>query len=225
MSRGAYRQEHPLPAVVLHWLHLVCMVLLTATGFFIATPLRVPGMTMAAAQWLHYVLMYLVLITLAARVYWAFYGSGSSTTRGSRTVERDFRNFAPQAANRGQLLETLKYYLFLRRTRPVTAKYDTLEKGAYVFWAVLLLLQAYSGFALYGPTYNWAVLSTGTALVGGLGAMRTLHYLIMWVFIVTVVGHVYFTAAENADSPPLMFWWREKPADDAARLPSEGSDS
>ena len=200
-----------MPAIVLHWAHLVCIVVLALTGFFIETPLRVLGLTMATAQWIHYVFMYLVLIVLAARVYWACYGRGTSLERGSRVLGPDYRNFLPQEENRGQFRETVKYYLFLRRTRPATAKFDTFAKTAYVFWGCLLLFQAYTGFALYGPTYSWPVFATGAAIMGGLGAVRAIHYLVMWVFIITTVAHVYLTAAENAADLPLMLWWRESP--------------
>jgi Ni/Fe-hydrogenase 1 B-type cytochrome subunit len=188
------------------------MVLLVLTGVYIDTPFRFFGLTMATAQWIHFVFMYVVLIVLAARVYWAFYGPGSTTARATRALDRDYRNFAPQAANRGQTLETVKYYLFLRRTHPAGAKYNTLQKGTYVFWAVLLLVQAYTGFALYGPTYNSPFFAFGTALVGGLGAMREMHYFIMWVFIITALVHVYLSVAEDAPALPLMFWWKETPA-------------
>jgi Ni/Fe-hydrogenase 1 B-type cytochrome subunit len=209
------------------------MVLLVLTGLFIASPFGFPGLTMGAVLWVHFVCMYLVLIVLAARVYWAFFGKGSSLTRGSRIVGADYRNFLPQEENRGQLWETLKYYVFLRKTRPATAKFDSFEKSAYVFWMFLLVAQAYTGFAIYGPTYAWPLFSTGTALVGGLGAMRNIHYLIMWVFIITTVAHVYLAAAENVADLPLILWWRERPpqagatadsADDSGGPPEETAD-
>ena len=225
MTHGAYREDHPLPAVMLHWAHLACMLLLGFTGFFIASPFRFLGMTMATAQWIHYVCMYVVLIVLAARVYWAFYGRGSTTVKGTRLLDHDYRNFGPQAANRGQLVQTIKYYLFLRNTHPATAKYNPLQKATYLFWAVLLLLQAYTGFALYGLTYNWPFFAFGTALLGGLAAMRVVHYLIMWIFIITAMIHIYLSVAEDIDGLPLMFWWRETPAvDDSADAQSYASD-
>jgi len=212
MTHGVYREGHPLPTVLMHWLHLVCMILLGFTGFFIDSPFRFFGMTMGTAQWIHYVCMYVVLINLAARVYWAFYGNGSAVAKGTRLIDRDYRNFGPQQANRGQLLETVKYYLFLRKTHPASAKFNSLQKGTYVFWAALLLVQAYTGFALYGPTYNWPFFAAGTAAVGGLMTMRMIHYFIMWVFMITTMVHIYLSVAEDLSALPLMFWWKETPA-------------
>jgi Ni/Fe-hydrogenase 1 B-type cytochrome subunit len=212
MTHGAYHEDHPLPAVIMHWVHLVSMGVLVFTGFYIHWPFRFPWMTMGVAQYLHFIFMYIVMLDLAVRVYWAFFGGGSSLEKGMRDKEQDFRNFGPQAANRGQLAETVKYYLFLRKTHPRTGKFNSLQKGTYVFWAFLLLAQGYTGFAIYGPTYDWSFFQAGTTLVGGLMAMRTIHYLIMWVFILTTMIHVYLSVAEDAEAVPLMFLYRESPA-------------
>lgn len=214
MSHGAYHENHPLPAVLMHWVHLVSMVLLAFTGFYIHWPFPFPGMTMGVARYLHFIFMYVVLIDLAVRVYWAFFGGGSTLEKGTRHKEKDYRNFGPQAANKGQLVETMKYYLFLRDTHPRTGKFNTLQKGTYVFWAFLLLLQGYTGFALYGPTYDWSFFARGTELAGGLMNMRAIHYFIMWVFILTTMIHVYLSVAEDAAAVPLMFLYKETPADE-----------
>ena len=33
MAHGAYHENHPLPAVIMHWVHLISMVVLAFTGF------------------------------------------------------------------------------------------------------------------------------------------------------------------------------------------------
>ncbi len=212
MAHGAFHEEHPLPAVIMHWVHLVSMIMLVVTGFYIHWPFPIAGLTMGVMRYLHFAFMYIVLVDLAVRVYWAFFGKGSSLTRGTRETGKDWRNFGPQKANRGQFVQTVRYYLFMRKTHPRTAKFNSLQKGTYVFWALLLLLQAYTGFAIYGLTYDWPFFAAGTAFVGGLMNMRTIHYLIMWVFIITTMIHVYLSVAEDVDAIPLMFLWRERPA-------------
>lgn len=212
MSHGAYRESHPLPAVLMHWTHLLSMIALAFTGFFIHYPFF--NGAMATIRYVHFIAMYIVLINLVARVYWAFFGAGSSPDKGTRTTVRDYKNFGMQAQNKGQAVETVKYYLFLRKTHPRTAKFNTLQKGTYDFWALLLLLQGYTGFAIYGVTYDWPFFAFGTQLVGGLMTMRMIHYFIMWVFIVTTMIHVYLSAAEDIEAVPLMFFFKETPAKD-----------
>ncbi len=212
MTHGAFHEDHPLPAVIMHWVHLVSMFVLAFTGFFIHWPFSFAGLAMGTARYLHFVFMYVVLIDLAVRVYWSFFGAGSSLVKGTREKGPDYRNFGPQRLNRGQFLETVKYYLFLRKTHPRTGKFNSLQKGTYVFWAFLLLFQGYTGFAIYGPTYDLPFFAWGTGMVGGLMAMRTIHYLIMWVFILTTLVHVYLSVAEDVDAVPLMFLYKETPA-------------
>ncbi len=212
MGRGAYREAHPLPYVLIHWTHLLCMLVLGFTGFFIHYPFL--RLRMGVLRELHFIAMYLVLIALAARVWCAFAGR-SVVHKGSRQRERDYRNFMPQAENRGQLLQTVRYYLFLRRTHPPSGKYNPLQKTAYVAMGALLLVQAYTGFALYGPAQSGPFgpfFALGTTLAGGLMAVRMAHYLVMWAFILMTLVHVYLGVAEDVAQIPLMLLWVERPA-------------
>lgn len=208
----AYREAHPLPYVVVHWTHLVSMIALAFTGFFIHYPFA--PLKMGVFRQVHFAFMYVVLAALVARVWYAFAGR-SAIELGSRETARDYHNFGPQESNRGQLLETLKYYLFLRETHPASGKYNPLQKSAYVAIGVLLLVQAYTGFALYGPAQSapvvGAFLGFGTDLLGGLMAVRVLHYLLMWAFIVITLAHTYLAFTQDLPGVPLMFLWRETP--------------
>lgn len=204
------REEHPLPAVLLHGVHVLSMLVLIATGLYIHRPFLTGAM--GAVRSAHFVAMFALLATTVARVYWAFFGRGSAGS-GSRRRVPDWTHFAPEAANKGQLLEMAKYYLFLRPTHPRSAKYNALQKGDYVVWLLLIALQALTGFALWAPTAP--TLLPLTYAFGGPAQMRVDHYLVMWLFIVTVMVHVYLAIAEGAAQLPLMFLWREtRPADE-----------
>ncbi len=209
MGRTAYRESHPLPYVLIHWTHLLSMLVLGFTGFFIHYPfLRLRMDVMREA---HFIAMYLVLVAFAARVWYAFAGS-SALVKDSRVRGRDFRNFGVQAENRGQFFQTVRYYLFLRPTHPPGAKYNPLQKTAYLGFAALMVVQAYTGFALYGPAQTGplgAFFELGVTLAGGLMAVRVLHYAVMWAFILILLVHVYMSVAEDFPALPLMFFWRE----------------
>lgn len=197
------REEHPLPAVIMHWAHLIALAVLIFTGFYIYSPFFAGFM--ATARSLHFVFMFVFIYVAIIRVYWAFVGR--SAAPGERRTIRDIRFFLPQPENRGKLIETIKYYLFLRQTHPRTAKYNPLQKGTYIFWLVLVILQAITGFAIWTPTMEF--FQPLTYVFGGLMMMRIIHYLIMWLFIVTVALHIYLTLVEALPELPLMFWWRE----------------
>jgi Ni/Fe-hydrogenase 1 B-type cytochrome subunit len=200
------RQEHPLQVVLLHWAHVVALLVLVVTGFYLHRPYYSGGM---AANWfLHITFMWVLLFGTAARVYWAFFGSGSAAL-GSRRVIADYHWFAPSdsRAVRHRTWETLKYYLLLRCTHPTVVKFNPLQKLSYVAWLVAIVPAALSGFTIRPvshPFFRWLAYA-----VGGLEAMRFIHYLLMWFFIVTVAVHIYLAFVEGIREIPLMFWWRE----------------
>lgn len=196
-------EEHPLTATLLHWSHLLSIAVLTFTGFYIHWPFF-PG-AMGIMRNLHFVFMFILIFVAIIRVYWAFFGAGSAAL-GSHEKVRDARFFGPQKENRGTFWGTLKYYLFLQKEAPAVSKYNGLQKGTYVFWLFLIAAQAITGFALWTPT------ATGllplTYALGGVLMVRMYHYLIMWVFLITVAIHVYL-AVVHWDEFMMMFFQAE----------------
>jgi Ni/Fe-hydrogenase 1 B-type cytochrome subunit len=148
---------------------------------------------MAEMRYIHFLFMYVLAFNWIVRIYWAIFGS-----------ERDIKNFLPEEENRGKLLPLVKYYLFLQEKHPKTAKYNPLQKMTYVFWFFLVFLQGLTGFSLYWP--DLSLFASFNQWVGGLAVMRSIHYLIMWVFIVTVVLHVYLSLAEDFRAFLNMFF-------------------
>ncbi|TLM74909.1 MAG: Ni/Fe-hydrogenase, b-type cytochrome subunit [Actinobacteria bacterium] len=207
MSHGAYKEAHPFPARVTHWIHLVCMVVLAFTGFFIHFPFSTASMELMRS--LHFVCMWLVLINLVIRFVLVF-TLRDANVKGTREVAPDWINWIPQPENKGKFLRTIGYYLFVVKKHPRTGKYNPLQKLAYVAMQVFLVLQGITGFAIYGPTDQ--VFAGLTDAVGGLMVMRMAHYFIMWVFILITMIHVYLSCAEDVEALPLMFLGKETPA-------------
>jgi len=200
------RQEHPLPAIIIHATHLTSLILLVFTGFYIYSPFF--SGFMGYARMIHYTFMWIFVFTTIVRLYWSFFGGGSAPP-GSRHKRRDFHWFSPfQHEGEGTFRDTMKYYLFLRKTYPSVYKFNPLQKGTYLFWAFILTpLMLLTGLCLWPPTESF--FEPFTYWLGGLGAMQTYHYLLMWVFIVTVSIHLYLVIAEVAREFPLMFAWKE----------------
>lgn len=191
---------HPLTAVALHWVHLLSMGLLFISGWYIHSPFIEGGMAMM--RYIHFISMYVVILMLVARVYWAFFGE-----------PRDFHNFAIlQKENRGKFVSTFMYYTFIRKEHPGTGKYNPMQKMTYLTWPFLIILQALTGFALYtgdifGMPFLYAPTTMGWLinLCGGLANVRIVHYLIMWLFILTVGVHIYLALAEDIKEFVPMF--------------------
>lgn len=195
-------EEHPAPARTMHWLHVVSIILLTISGAYIAHPFM-PG-AMSFFRGTHIFFMWVLVIVLIARIIWAFVGR--SAPLGSREVEPDYRHFGYQRQNRGTFWGTVKYYTFLQREAPAVYKYNTLQKGTYLFWALLVIVQAITGFALWSPFYGF--FKPLIYAVGGYMTMRSIHYGIMWLFIITTLIHIYLSAL-HLDQLGVMFLGRE----------------
>jgi Ni/Fe-hydrogenase 1 B-type cytochrome subunit len=213
----AYREEHPTTPRVLHWLHLISIVVLAISGLYISDPFFPYGMSFMRGA--HIVFMWVLIVTLIWRVIWALVGKSSPA--GQRERIRDVRFFGPQRENRGTLGGTVSYYLFMRPEAPRVSKYNGLQKATYVFWLLLIVLQAITGFALWSVTAAW--FGPVTYALGGPLWIRSIHYLIMWVFVITTIIHLFLAALHPAQMR-LMFLGRETTdADEVpARVPERG---
>ena len=136
----------------------------------------------------------------------------------TREVAPDYKNWLPQAANRHQMWPWVKYYLFIKKDHPISAKYGVLQKIAYWCVPFLILAAAYTGFCLWGPTMNMPFFRQGTIWVaslfntGGGGdpmAMRIVHYWIMWIFLIFTAAHVYLANIYNFAPSKMIFAWKE----------------
>jgi Ni/Fe-hydrogenase 1 B-type cytochrome subunit len=200
------RQEHPLPAIIMHGIHLLSLLILIFTGFYIHNPFFSGGMGYMRS--LHQFFMWVFVFTTITRIYWSFFGAGSAPP-GGRVRMPDHKWFSPfRRKGEAKFSQTLKYYLFLRKTYPSVYKFNPLQKSTYLLWAfVLTPLTLLSGLALWGPTQSF--FEPMTYWLGGLAAMRAYHYLLMWAFIITAAIHMYLVVAEVSRELPMMFAWRE----------------
>ena len=201
-----YREAHPLVFVITHYINLICMIMLAFSGFYIHFPFF--NGFMGVARGMHFVAMYVIIINLTFRIIAAFFVK-TATDLGSREVDTDIKNWLPQEKNKHQLFETVKYYLFFRKEGVISAKYGSLQKIAYLATIPLTYLQAYTGFAIYGPTMNAKFFAGGLAMVGGPMNMRIIHYFGMWIFIVFTMIHAYLANIYNLNPSKIIFLWKE----------------
>lgn len=207
MSEHAfYREEHPLVFVLTHWINLLGMCFLTLSGLYIHYPLF-PGL-MGLAKGTHIFWAFVVLINIVVRIVLAFFVKDANMM-GTREVETDIKNWLPQKANRHQFWPTLKFYLFFKKEHPISAKYGVLQKIAYLVTVPLTLAAAYTGFALWGPTYQIPFYAAGTAWVGGLMYMRIVHFYIMWAILCFTGIHAYLASIYGTPPLKIMFLWKE----------------
>jgi Ni,Fe-hydrogenase I cytochrome b subunit len=188
----------PLPVwpKLMHFQHVAAMIALVFSGMYIRFPFFSGGRT--AMRYVHYVALTVVIVNLVARLWYAF-----GSTR------RDYREFVISKQQIITLPQVLLYYTFFKPSYPHLSKYNIMQKMTYSMFAPLLIAQAFTGLALLTFTIPLVNATPRFLLVGWwLGAalgsvdlagwwMRTLHYLINWMFILFVTIHVYLSLSED----------------------------
>lgn len=203
-----YREAHPLPFVVTHWVNLVAMIFLIFTGFYIHYPLF--GGVMTMARGLHIFCGIVLLINCVVRMVLAFFIK-SAPAPGTRELVPDYKTWLPQRDNKHQLWAWISYYLFLRKEHPIAAKLGVPQKIVYLLIPLLIFFTGYTGFCLWGTTAGWPIFEVGLNFMGGAMKVRILHYFMMWCFLAFMCIHVYLSLIEGVSPATLIFFWKETP--------------
>lgn len=201
-----YREAHPMPFVITHWINLVAMILLIVTGFCIHFPFW--PFFMGIARGVHVFCGFVLFINCIVRVIMAFFVK-TAPTGGTRETVTDFKTWLPQLDNRHQGIQWVKYYLFLKKDHPLGAKLGVPQKISYLCIPILIIVMFYTGLCLWNPTMNVGFFEAGTNLVGGLMSMRIIHYFLMFVFICFMLIHIYLANIEGLAPSKLMFFHKE----------------
>lgn len=172
-------KKHTGVARTCHFLHLVSMLLLILSGLNISYPsgFNVFG-SLNTARMLHFIFMYLITFTFIYRVYYSLAsGDIKEIVFPTRKAIRD-------------IPAMIGFYLFLKPKHPDFGKYNPGQRATYFGWWILLIIQAFTGFALYWSTkLAWVI-----DLAGGLRNVRVIHFVACWLFIITVALHFYLGA-------------------------------
>ena len=202
-----YREAHPLPFVITHWINLVCMFVLILTGLMIHFPF-IPFL-MGMARGLHVACGIIILINCIVRVVLSFFVKSTQVGGTREGADRDVKNFLPSKKNRHQWKSWIKYYLFLKKDHPIGTKYGSPQKVAYFAIPFLILASGITGLCLWAPTSGWPIFAWFTTLVGGIMNVRVIHYFLMWIFIIFIFIHVYLANIEGTASTKIMFFHKE----------------
>jgi len=175
-----------------HWLIVAGILVLSVSGYFIGDPFSStsgPATEHHLMAWLRITHFYAsILFTLAvlARIAWMFLGPPLAR----------WDQFLPASRARlGEMWQTFRFYVLLRRRPPPVCGHNALAGATYVLVFTLYLLGIASGAALVGveadldsPMRWFADLAV---VCGGAQSVRWLHHVIMWLLLGFMVHHVY----------------------------------
>jgi len=179
---------------------------LILTGFLIHFPFWAG--IMGVVRGVHICAGIIVVVNCIARIIMSFLVT-SAPTGGTRNRVRDYKTWLPQADNKHQGVPWIKYYLFLKKEHPLSAKLGVPQKIAYFSVGILILFMGLTGFCLWEPTSQWALNAAFTGLVGGIESVRIIHYFMMFVFIIFIFIHLYLVFIEGTANAKLMLFRKE----------------
>ncbi|AXH09485.1 Ni/Fe-hydrogenase, b-type cytochrome subunit [Malaciobacter halophilus] len=181
---------------VTHWVRAVAIVILTASGFYIAYPFIAPAhnggepvnfLNALFRSW-HVIFGFLLIAVTIGKFYLFFFDKQSDIERAS------FKDFI----NPVVWIKQIKYYLLVGKHPHGKGVYNPLQFMAYlgVYGAIILI--SLTGLILYIHVYHegmggmlYDILRPVEVMMGGLAWVRELHHIAMWIFIIFLPIHIY----------------------------------
>lgn len=192
------------PVRLWHWVMMLAMFVLIATGFLIGVPPpSAPGEAydtfwFGYIRFLHFAAGYIFAVFFVLRVYWAFVGN-----KYAREIF-----LVPLSMFTGKfwkgLFDDIFFYLYMKKDPGSYEGHNPLAAFAmffmYLLGSVWMIL---SGFALYGEgtgmgswQFRWFT-SWLQPLVGDSQLLHTLHRFGMWYLIIFSMVHMYMVVRQD----------------------------
>ena len=172
-----------------HWLIVLSMVVLIATGIFIGNPYLVPdeastsGFLMAKMKLIHSYGAIVFTLAVVSRVIWMFIGPQYAR----------WDQFLPIAPDRyKKLWGTFLFYIFVRRHPPPAVGHNPLAGATYIGVFFLYFVMILTGFGLFAVSagdsfmtwFDWLL-----PIFGGAQMARWFHHVAMWLLVGFAVHH------------------------------------
>ena len=179
-----------LPVRMSHWVNVLSIVILAITGYFIGNPASfgssASDYTMGWIRFVHFVAAYAFTVSVVSRLIWSLIGNKYA----------GWREFFPflTADGRKNMVQMLRYYMFIDRKIPETVGHNSVATTAYFVLFLFYILMILTGFALYAEHapngMMHSVLAPMYSLFSNQG-MRLAHHLSMWMILGFVINHIY----------------------------------
>ena len=181
------------PVRIYHWVNVLAVFVLVVTGYLIGAPLAIQSGAEASfnywygtIRFLHFAAGYLFFFNFIFRIYWGFVGNEYAK----------WDNYIPYKKSQWvSIWNVLKVDIFKLKLGPYdTVGHNSLASFSYFITFIAFILQSLTGFGLYAamsPSWFPKLFAWFVPLVGGDLAARNLHHILMWVFILFTLVHVY----------------------------------
>ena len=178
-----------LPVRVSHWLGVLCIAVLSFTGYYIHNPFIISrgnsAYLMGTMRFIHLVAGFVFIGVFILRIYWFFKGNHWSRWTAFIPIRRR------QWRGMGQMV---KYYSFLSANLQHYVGHNALAGITYTVIFVVMLLEILTGLAMYSQilgNHAFSVMMGWLPRLIDIQTLRLIHYFNMYLFFVFVIHHVY----------------------------------
>jgi Ni/Fe-hydrogenase 1 B-type cytochrome subunit len=187
MRKKIYVWEAPVR--ITHWLNVLCLLVLAATGVYIYHPFitgtESAQYIMGWDRFIHFTAAYVFVVNIAVRIYWSFAGNRYAS----------WKAFFPFSAERSEkMLKNILFYSLVIKKPASEPGHTPLAGFTYLMIFLLYVLQALTGFALfslYQPTGIMHAAFGWWFSLFSIPSTRLIHHMIMWLLFYFVIIHIY----------------------------------
>jgi len=178
-----------LPVRLAHWTIVLALVVLAFTGTYMHDPFLVAvggrAWVMGTIRYIHLIAAFVFVAAFMLRFYWFFAGNRWA----------NWRQFLPfEKARRSGMRGMLHYYLFFRWWPVSVVGHNALAGSVYTTIYALVVVEILTGFALLDNILGSRALHFFIGWLPrliDLQYLRSIHFLVMFLFGVFVIHHVY----------------------------------
>jgi len=178
-----------------HWLRALSIVVLVATGFYIAVPFITPtpnpeptGFLQNYIRAFHLFFGFLLIAVVIFKSYIFLFVKDSTGERLSVLDALSPKIWAQQ----------IGYYLLISKHPKLRGTYNPIQFVAYVGFYLMIFGIILTGLMLYVQVYHdglagalYHPMMKLTAMMGGLAVVREVHHILTWGIMLFVVVHIY----------------------------------
>jgi len=189
------------PVRLWHWVMVLAMIVLAATGYLIGSPPPAIGgeatfsYFFAWIRTIHFIAGWIFTVFFVVRVYWAIVGNNHARSIFLPPIFSGawWRGFFSQ----------VRYYLFLKSESDLWIGHNPVAQIAmFVMYTLGSLFIIITGFALYAQQWGWGTLPMQLfgwvfVVLGDPQWVRTLHLLAMWYLLLFALIHMYMAFRED----------------------------
>ncbi|OHD98942.1 MAG: Ni/Fe-hydrogenase, b-type cytochrome subunit [Sulfurimonas sp. RIFCSPHIGHO2_12_FULL_36_9] len=178
-----------------HWIRVLSIIILIATGFYISVPFIIPAVNAqptnflnAEFRGLHEIFGFVMISMFIGKTYYFFFAVKDRMEIKSYKDVVSLKNWLSQ----------IGYYLLLTKHPKLSGAYNVIQLLAYLVFYIAITGLIVTGLILYVHSFHLGIggilyesMRSLEVMFGGLAAVRELHHLLMWGVIFFIVGHVY----------------------------------